>query len=138
MQERGEAVIAARDLNWLVTNFVERVPETAHAIIVSSDGVVLGVSEGLERLAAEKLAAIVSGLASLAESGARAFGYGSVVQTAVEMHGGVLVLVSVSNGATLAVLAEAGCDLELIAYEMALLTERAGKMITPPSRAIIP
>lgn len=128
---------AARDLNWLVTNFVERVPETAHAVIVSSDGVVLGVSEGLERIAADKLAAIVSGLASLADSGARAFECGRVVQTAVEMHGGVLVLVSVSNGATLAVLATTVCDLELIAYEMTLLTERAGKMITPPTRAVL-
>jgi uncharacterized protein len=129
-------VAAARDLNWLVTNFVERVPETAHAIIVSSDGLVLGVSGGLERIAADKLAAIVSGLASLADSGARAFDYGIVIQTAVEMREGVLVLVSVSNGATLAVLAEITCDLELIAYEMALLTERAGQMITPPTRAV--
>jgi uncharacterized protein len=137
MQGRGEAVAAARDLNWLVANFVERVPETAHAIIVSSDGVVLGVSEGLEKIAADKLAAIVCGLSSLAQSGARAFELGNVVQTAVEMYGGVLVLVTVSNGATLAVLAATSCDLELVTYEMTLLTERAGKMITPPTRAVL-
>jgi predicted regulator of Ras-like GTPase activity (Roadblock/LC7/MglB family) len=130
-------VDTARDLNWLVSNFVELVPETAHAIIVSADGVMLGVSEGLEKMAADKLAAIVCGLASLAASGARAFDFGRVVQTAVEMHAGVLVLMAVSNGATLAVLATTSCDLELIAYEMALLTERAGKMITPPSRAVL-
>ena len=29
---------SAQDLNWLVTNFVERVPAVAHAIVVSSDG----------------------------------------------------------------------------------------------------
>ena len=127
----------ARDLNWLVSNFVEMVPETAHAIIVSADGVMLGVSEGLEKIAADKLAAIVSGLSSLAASGARAFGYGDVIQTAVEMHAGVLVLVSVSNGATLAVLAATSCDLELVTYEMTRLTERAGKMITPPTRALL-
>ena len=28
----------AQDLNWLITNFVERVPDVAHAVVVSSDG----------------------------------------------------------------------------------------------------
>ena len=29
---------SAQDLNWLITNFVERVPAVAHAIVVSADG----------------------------------------------------------------------------------------------------
>ena len=28
-----------QDLNWLITNFVERVASVAHAIVVSADGV---------------------------------------------------------------------------------------------------
>ena len=31
----------ARNLNWLVSNFVERVPYVAHAIVVSADGLVM-------------------------------------------------------------------------------------------------
>ena len=27
-----------QDLNWLITNFVERVPSVAHSIVVSADG----------------------------------------------------------------------------------------------------
>ena len=27
-----------QDLSWLITNFVERVPDVAHAVVVSSDG----------------------------------------------------------------------------------------------------
>jgi predicted regulator of Ras-like GTPase activity (Roadblock/LC7/MglB family) len=126
---------AGRDLNWLVTNFVERVPEAAHAMIVSADGLALGISDGLPRAGAEQLAAVVSGLASLTDGAARIFEAGPVVQTAVEMQAGVVVLMAVSNGASLAVLAGSNCDLELIAYEMALLAERAGRMITPAVRA---
>ncbi len=126
---------AARDLNWLVTNFVERVPEAAHALIVSADGLALGISEGLPRGGAEQLAAVVSGLASLTDGASRVMEAGPVVQTAVEMQAGVMVLMTVSNGASLAVLAGSSCDLELIAYEMAMLTERAGRMITPAVRA---
>jgi len=126
---------AGRDLNWLVTNFVERVPEAAHAMIVSADGLALGLSAGLPRAGAEQLAAVVSGLASLTEGASRVFEAGTVIQTAVEMRAGVMVLMAVSNGASLAVLAGSNCDLELIAYEMAMLTERAGRMITPAVRA---
>lgn len=36
----------AQDLNWLVTNFVERVPSVAHAIVVSSDGLPMAYSQG--------------------------------------------------------------------------------------------
>jgi uncharacterized protein len=126
---------AGRDLNWLVTNFVERVPEAAHAMIVSADGLALGLSAGLPRAGAEQLAAVVSGLASLTEGASRVFEAGTVIQTAVEMRAGVMVLMAVSNGASLAVLAGSNCDLELIAYEMAMLAERAGRMITPAVRA---
>jgi predicted regulator of Ras-like GTPase activity (Roadblock/LC7/MglB family) len=52
----------------------------------------------------------------------------------VEMQAGVLVIMAVSNGASLAVLASSTADLGLTAYEMALLVERVGKMMTPASR----
>ena len=32
---------AAQNLNWLVTNFVDRVPGVAHAVVVSADGLLL-------------------------------------------------------------------------------------------------
>ena len=39
----------AQDLNWLITNFVERVPDVAHAVVVSSDGLPLAFSAGFPR-----------------------------------------------------------------------------------------
>jgi len=133
----------AQDLSWLVTDFVGRVPDVAHAVIVSSDGLVVAVSAGFPDDRADHLAAVTSGLASLARGGARIFEAGSVTQTVVEMDAGVLVVMTISHGASLAVLAGPDGKMGLIAYEMALLVERAGRMITPAARdsdqaAIVP
>ena len=124
----------AQDLNWLVTDFVGRVPDVAHAVIVSSDGLVLAVSSGFPENRAERLAAVTSGLASLVHGAARIFEAGGVNQTMVEMDAGVLVVMTISYGASLAVLAGPDGKMGLIAYEMALLVERAGRMITPATR----
>jgi uncharacterized protein len=35
-----------QNLSWLVTDFAERVPDVDHALVVSSDGVPMAVSEG--------------------------------------------------------------------------------------------
>lgn len=34
------------ELNWLITDFANRVPDVAHSIVVSSDGLPLVSSEG--------------------------------------------------------------------------------------------
>lgn len=127
---------SAQDLNWLVTDFVERVSDVAHAVVVSSDGLLLACNSGFPKERADQLAAVVSGLTSLTQGAARVFEAGIVVQTVVEMEAGVLVVMTISTGASLAVLAATGCDLGLVAYEMTLLVERAGRMLTPPSRRV--
>jgi uncharacterized protein len=122
-----------RDLSWLITNLAERVPDVAHAIVVSSDGLPLATSAGFPQEHAEQLAAVTSGLASLTQGASRVFEGGAVVQTVVEMYRGVLVVMAISNGASLAVLATS-TDLGLVAYEMTLLVERAGRVLTPAAR----
>ena len=125
---------SAQDLNWLVTNFAERIPDVAHAVIVSSDGLVVAVSAGFPAERADRLAAVTSGLSSLAQGAARMFDGGIVIQTVVEMDDGVLVVMTISHGASLAVLAGPDGKMGLIAYEMTQLVERAGRMITPATR----
>jgi len=53
-------------LDWLVTDFTERAPDVAYAIVVSSDGVPIAVSNAIPSSRAEQLCAITSGLAVLA------------------------------------------------------------------------
>jgi uncharacterized protein len=102
---------------------------------VSADGLLLAMSEGFPRDRADQLAAVASGLTSLTAGASRIFEGGSVAQTVVEMERGFLFLMSVSDGSSLAVLAHPECDIGLVGYEMALLVDRAGAVLTPDLRA---
>jgi predicted regulator of Ras-like GTPase activity (Roadblock/LC7/MglB family) len=124
----------AGDLDWLVTDFVDRIRDVAHAVVVSADGLPLAFNARFPRDHADQLAAVTAGLASLTQGAARSFQAGQVIQTAVEMEAGLFVVMTISNGSSLAVLAVANCDLGLVAYEMGLLVERVGRELTPASR----
>lgn len=119
---------------WLTNEFVRQVPGVAHAAVVSADGLLLTASDGLPRERADQLSAVSSGLASLTQGAARCFDAGGVTQTIVEMDGGYLFLMTVSNGSYLAVLAAQNCDLGLVVYEMTLLVDRVGEQMTPDLR----
>jgi len=123
-----------QDLNWLISAFADRVPSVAHALVVSSDGLPLAFSHGLPPERVDQLAAVASGLTSLVEGAARIFGEGAVNQTVVEMRQGLLIVMSVTGGSTLAVLAASDCDMGLVAYEMALLADRTWRALTPEPR----
>ena len=125
----------ARNLNWLVANFAKATPGVAHAMVVSADGLPVAVSERLDRPRADQLAAITSGLASLAQGASRCFDGGPVTQTAVEMDRGFLFVMSISDGSCLTVLAAATCNVAVVAYEMTVLVVRVGDVLTPSLRA---
>jgi predicted regulator of Ras-like GTPase activity (Roadblock/LC7/MglB family) len=123
------------DLNWLVSDFAARVADVAHAIVVSADGVALALSEYIPNGFAGQLAAITSGLSSLMQGAARIFEAGLPTQALVEMEGGLMFVMAISDGSTLAVLASPDCDTELVSYEMTLLVEAVGDILTPAARA---
>nr|BFE87363.1 hypothetical protein GCM10020093_099640 [Planobispora longispora] len=50
-----------------------------------------------------------------------------MTQTVVEMQRGLLLIMSISDGSCLAVLAAPDCDMGLVAYQMTLLVERAAR-----------
>ncbi|WP_250286491.1 MULTISPECIES: roadblock/LC7 domain-containing protein [unclassified Frankia] len=125
----------AQNLNWLINNFVERVPGVAHTVVVSADGLLLAVSDGFPRDRADQLAAVASGLVSLTQGAARVFDAGNVTQTVVEMEHGFLFIMAISDGASMAVLAAPSCDIGLVGYEMALLVTRTTDVLTPALRA---
>jgi hypothetical protein len=121
--------------SWLVTTFTERVPGVAHAIVVSTDGMLLTASARLPQDRADTLAAAASGLLSLAQGAARCFDAGGVRETVVQMDHGMLMLMGIGDGSCLVVLAGPNSDMGLVAYEMALLVERVGQLLTPQLRA---
>lgn len=123
-----------QDLSWLITEFANRVPDVAHAVVVSSDGIPVAFSDRFPADRADQLSAITSGLSSLTAGASTIFEGGAVIQTVVEMQQGILIVMAISNGASLAVLAAPDCQLGLVGYEMTLLAERVGRVLTPGSR----
>ncbi|MGP7998260.1 MAG: roadblock/LC7 domain-containing protein [Streptosporangiaceae bacterium] len=123
-----------QDLSWLITDFADRVPDVAHALVVSSDGVPVAVSEEIGPAQAVQLSAIASGLVSLGTAVAGVVQCGTVTQTVVAMGQGTLVIMSISDGSSLATMATAEADLNLIGYEMTMLSEAAGAVLTPRPR----
>jgi predicted regulator of Ras-like GTPase activity (Roadblock/LC7/MglB family) len=53
----------------------------------------------------------------------------------VEMEGGLMIVMTISDGSSLAVLAAPECNTELLSYRMTLLVEAVGEALTPAARA---
>nr|WP_204043939.1 roadblock/LC7 domain-containing protein [Acrocarpospora phusangensis] len=125
----------ARKFDWLITEFVGSTPGVAHAVVVSADGLRLANSDGFPPDRADQLAAVAAGLLSLTSGASRVFEGGAVTQTVVEMQRGLVLVMAISDGSCLTVLAAPDCDMGLVAYQMTLLVERAGQTLTPALRA---
>ncbi|MFS8198767.1 roadblock/LC7 domain-containing protein [Streptomyces sp. CWNU-52B] len=139
----------ARNLHWLLTNLVEEVPGILSVAVVSSDGLLLLSSDPgrnaqarqnerrptSPRGSAADLAAIVSGIGSLAIGAARLIDGGAVKQTMVAMEEGGLFVMSISDGSLLGVHGAPDCDMSVVAYHMALFVGRAGHALTPEVRS---
>lgn len=121
-------------LDWLITDFTERVAHVAHAIVVSADGLTLAKSAAFPEDHAGQLAAITSGLGSLIDGTAQILGAGPAVQAMVEMTRGLMLVKAIGGTAVLAALAASECDIDLVAYEMTMLVEEVGEVLAPPTR----
>lgn len=127
---------ATSELNWLLDDLVDRVPHAQQAVLLSSDGLMIGGSRGLSREDGEHLAAVASGFQSLARGAGRYFGGGAVRQTIIEMEQAFLFVTAAGRGACLAVLSDAESDVGLIAYEMAMLVTRVGTYLSTSPRGV--
>ena len=68
----------AANFGWLLDNFVRTVPGTRHTLVVSADGLLMAMSEQLDRTSGDQLAAIVSGMSSLTRGASRQLRAGEV------------------------------------------------------------
>ncbi|MFD5732496.1 roadblock/LC7 domain-containing protein [Streptomyces sioyaensis] len=138
----------AQNLHWLLTNLVEEVPGIRSVAVVSSDGLLLLSSDpdrsqdeaqpderAGPRGSSADLATIVSGLGSLTNGAAKLMDGGAVKQTMITMDEGSLFVMSISDGSLLGVHATPDCDMNVIAYHMALFVGRAGHVLTPELRS---
>ncbi|MBH5333524.1 roadblock/LC7 domain-containing protein [Streptomyces pactum] len=124
----------SKGLDWLLDDLTERIEHIRHALVLSNDGLVTGASASLARQDAEHLAAVSSGLHSLAKGSGLHFGTGGVRQTMVEYEEGVLFVTAAGDGSCLCVLSGPESDVGQIAYEMALMVNRVGEHLGVEAR----
>lgn len=117
--------------NWMLANFVHETDGVRDAVAVSSDGLLIAGSDGLTRTDADHLAAIVSSMSSLARSASRRYDFDGLKLIMIEMKRGFLLVSVIAGGSCLGVVAEGECDPGLVGYEISLLAERFGTMLTP-------
>ncbi|MFF7728995.1 roadblock/LC7 domain-containing protein [Streptomyces sp. NPDC008001] len=123
-----------KGLDWMLDDLTERIEHIRHALVLSNDGLVTGASASLKREDAEHLAAVASGMHSLAKGTGRQFRAGRVRQTMVEFDEGVLFVTAAGDGSCLCILGGAEADIGQIGYEMALLVNRVGEHLGVAAR----
>jgi predicted regulator of Ras-like GTPase activity (Roadblock/LC7/MglB family) len=121
----------AQNVNWMLSSFVEKTPGVDQAIAVSSDGLLMAISSNMDRATADKLSAAVTGMRSLSDGAARVLAKGGLNQVICEMAEAYLFVSAISGGSTVGVVANRGCDLGLVGYEITLLVARVGSQLTP-------
>lgn len=106
----------------------------AHIVVISSDGLLLTASDGLTDERAEKLSTIAAGAISLIHAAASSMDTGDVRSTVIQMEHGNMLMMSIRDGSCLVALAAPDCEIGQIAYEMSVLVDQAGEMLTPELR----
>jgi predicted regulator of Ras-like GTPase activity (Roadblock/LC7/MglB family) len=121
----------AQTFNWLLDSFTSSTAGVREAIAVSSDGLLMAMSHIADRANAERLAAVVSGMTSLAGGAANWYSLGGLNRVVIDMTGGYLLVTAISAGSVLGVIADRTASLGTVAYEMTLFASRAGGALTP-------
>ena len=116
---------------WLLNTFVNETAGVDHALAVSADGIKLAASELLTGAIADQFAAITSGLSSLTMGAARCFGEPGVDRIMIEMTNSFLLIATINEGSVLGVVTGKDHDLGMVAYEMTMFADRAGRVLTP-------
>lgn len=121
----------AQQFNWLLSEFATETPGVVDAIAVSSDGLLIAMSNTLERADADRLAAITSAIVSLAGGAARVYDLGAPAKIVIDLERGFIVVCAISVGSALGVLAAKSTNLGALAYEMAMFANRASSVLSP-------
>ncbi|MEM8923920.1 MAG: roadblock/LC7 domain-containing protein [Actinomycetota bacterium] len=122
---------AADELQSLLDRFATTTMGVEDVLAVSGDGIRLASSAGLPDAMADQFGAIATGLTGLALGAARCFAEDNVQRIVIEMDRTYLLMANLAHGAVLGVLARKNADMGLIAYEMTLLADSAGRVLSP-------
>ncbi|WP_327090205.1 roadblock/LC7 domain-containing protein [Nonomuraea sp. NBC_01738] len=128
----------AVDLAWLLKGLSQEVPAIRGSVLLSSDGM-MKATYGLDREGSEYLAALASGLFSMARSAGTKFdGNHQVRQVVAELESSQLFITWAGYNSVLAVLAKGGADPAVVGLEMARLIKAVRPFLDTEPRADAP
>ncbi|WP_109524570.1 roadblock/LC7 domain-containing protein [Nocardia aurea] len=122
------------NLAWLLDDFVQRVAGVRHAVVLSTDGMLLGSSTAMPVDEAEHFAAMASALNSLARSAGHRFAGGGVRQSVIELDDAVLFVTTAGANACLALFTSATADMGVVAFEANQTVHRIGNYLSTAPR----
>jgi uncharacterized protein len=132
-----DTTAAAGDLSWLVADFVDRVTDVRHAVLLSADGLRMASSQAIGQDHAERLSAVASGLQSLARTVGNGFGVGTVRQIVVEYDDAYLFVMAAGYGTCLAAITTSQeIDAGQVAYEMTMLVDSVKEHLATQPRPL--
>ncbi|MDI2130043.1 roadblock/LC7 domain-containing protein [Yinghuangia seranimata] len=123
------------DLDWILKDLADGVPQTRHVVVLSADGLCIA-QHGCDEDTADRIAAACAGLQSLSRAIAKELphGDGRMRLVVIEINGGFFYLMAAGVGAYLAVLADEGVDAGLMGQRMRDLVARIGEHLSSPPR----
>ncbi|MCD0484114.1 roadblock/LC7 domain-containing protein [Streptacidiphilus sp. ASG 303] len=119
------------NFNWLLQRFATQTTGVTDAIAVSSDGLLIATSHSGDRASSDRLAAIVSGITSLAGGVSSGRALGRMNKVIIDMEEGYLLVSAIGAGCVLGTVTDKSTNLGTIAYEMTLFANRAGATLNP-------
>ncbi|MCT2594747.1 roadblock/LC7 domain-containing protein [Streptomyces sp. N2-109] len=124
------------DMSWVLAPLLE-LPHVAHAAVISGDGFVQGRSPGLEREAAEGVAAMMSALQGAARTTSLAFSGEPDVrlrQTVIESDRGWVFAIPAGENTCLTVFARPDVNMRVVTHQMQVQVATLGEkaMASPP------
>lgn len=129
---------ADETIQWLLDQMVDAVPEMLYAVLLSGDGLAIAHSRGATQEDAEQLAAMATGLHSLAVGVQRRFDGGQVQQTVVQSERRYVFVAEAGNLARVAVLATSKVDAGMMAFQAHTVVQKVGDHLSAAPRTITP
>lgn len=122
------------ELNWLLDDLVNRLAGVRYAVVLSTDGLLLGRCTSMSREDAEHFGAMSATLYGLARSAGQRFQGGGVRQAVIELEQAVLFVTAAGRNACIALQAADTANLGMVAYEMNLTVQRVGSHLSTDPR----
>jgi predicted regulator of Ras-like GTPase activity (Roadblock/LC7/MglB family) len=128
-------IMNSNKLGWMLDDAL-KMPGSRHAILLSADGLLIASSAHISQDDADRHAAGMAGLQSLARNAGEFCGDPDTkwLQTVSEFDGGYVFLVAAGPGAYLAASTNDKVDMEVVSFRLQELVQRLGKELTSPPR----